>query len=145
MSEQASQRSRELFEQGYYCAESVLLAVAESRGIQSDVIPRIATPFCSGLARTCGMCGAVSGAIMGIGLAAGRSSPEGTIDLSYSLTREFISRFEEQHGSTNCLQLTGCDLSSEAGQKAFKEGNIIERCRKYVGDAAGMVVTLTAK
>lgn len=145
MSEQASQRSRELFGQGYYCAESVLLAVAESRDIHSDVIPGIATPFCSGIARTCGMCGAVSGGIMGIGLAAGRSSPEAPVDLTYSLTREFIRRFEEQHGSTNCQGLTGCDLATEAGQKAFKEQNIIERCRNYVGDAAGMVVALTTK
>jgi len=36
-------RSRQLFESGYYCAESVLLAVAESQGIKSDLIPKIAT------------------------------------------------------------------------------------------------------
>lgn len=38
-----SQRAGEVFESGYYCAESVLLAVAESRGIESELIPRIAT------------------------------------------------------------------------------------------------------
>jgi hypothetical protein len=57
MSEQASQRSLELFTSGYFYAESVLLAIAESRGIQSDLIPRRATGFCSGIARTGGMCG----------------------------------------------------------------------------------------
>ena len=75
MSEQAPQRSLELFQSGFFCAESVLLAIAESQGIQSDLIPRIATGFCSGISRTGGMCGAVSGAIMGIGLVAGRNSP----------------------------------------------------------------------
>ncbi len=31
-------RGRELFESGYFCAESVLTAVAESRGLSSPVI-----------------------------------------------------------------------------------------------------------
>ena len=63
MSEQASQRSVELFRSGFFCAESVLQAIAESLDIRSDLIPRIATGFCSGVARTGGMCGAVSGAV----------------------------------------------------------------------------------
>ena len=50
MSNETSQRSRELFDSGFYCAESVLLAIAESQGIESDLIPRIATGFCSGIA-----------------------------------------------------------------------------------------------
>ncbi len=53
----------------------MLLAVAESEGIQSDFIPKIATGFCGGVSRTCGMCGAVSGGIMAIGLFAGRNAP----------------------------------------------------------------------
>ena len=72
MNDQAPKRSRELFNSGFYCAESVLMAIAESRGIRSDLIPRIATGFCSGMARTGGQCGAVSGAMMGISLATGR-------------------------------------------------------------------------
>jgi hypothetical protein len=35
-------RSRQLFESGFYCAESMLPAVAESQGIKSDLIPKIA-------------------------------------------------------------------------------------------------------
>ena len=76
MNDRAVQRSTELWDSGLYCAESVLLAVAESLGIRSDIIPRIATGFCGGVSDSGGMCGAVSGAIMAIGLAAGRSSTE---------------------------------------------------------------------
>jgi len=85
MSEQATQRSLDLFRAGFFCAESVLLAIAERRGIQSDLIPRIATGFCSGISRTGGLCGAVSGAIMGINLVAGRNSPSESVELSGSL------------------------------------------------------------
>jgi C_GCAxxG_C_C family probable redox protein len=110
MSEQAPQRSLELFRSGFFCAESVLLAIAESQGIQSDLIPRIATGFCSGISRSGGMCGAVSGAIMGINLVAGRNSPTESIEFSYTLTQKLINRFEKQFGSVNCCQLIAAIL-----------------------------------
>jgi len=142
MSEQASQRSLELFKSGYFCAESVLMAIAENQGIQSDLIPKIATGFCSGISRTGGMCGAVSGAIMGINLVAGRSSPSESIEFSYTLTQKMISLFEKQYGSVNCRQLIGCDLATEAGQRTFLENNLMERCHQYAVDATRMALSL---
>ena len=142
MSEQASQRSLELFRSGFFCAESVLQAIAESQGIHSDLIPRIATGFCSGISRTGGICGAVSGAIMGISLVAGRNSPAESIELSYALTQKLIDRFEKQHGSVNCRQLIGCDLDTEAGQRYFMENNLMERCLQCAADATSMAVSL---
>jgi hypothetical protein len=84
LSEQTPQRSLELFSSGIFSAESVLLATAESQGIQSEFIPRIATGFCSGISRVGGMCGTVSGAIMGINLVAGRDSPAESIEVGYA-------------------------------------------------------------
>ena len=52
---QVAQRSEELFQQGFCCAESVLQAIAESRGIKSELIPKIAT----------GLCGAAMGTMLG--------------------------------------------------------------------------------
>ncbi|MHB9029628.1 MAG: C-GCAxxG-C-C family (seleno)protein [Candidatus Latescibacterota bacterium] len=56
-SPQIVQRSGELFDSGYLCAESVLVAIAESSGISTDAKPGIAAGFCSGMARTNRMCG----------------------------------------------------------------------------------------
>ena len=145
MSEQAPQRSVELFRSGFFCAESVLQAIAESQGIQSDLIPRIATGFCSGISRTGGICGAVSGAIMGINLVAGRNSPAESLEVSYALTQKLISRFERQFGSVNCRQLMGCDLATEAGQRYFMDNNLMEQCLKYAGDATSMAISLIAE
>ena len=47
---EAVQRSRELFSSGFYCAESVLMAVAEALDVHCQLVPAIATGFCSGLA-----------------------------------------------------------------------------------------------
>ena len=44
------------FASGLYCAESTLISLAEAQGIESDLLPGIATGFCSGMARTCGTC-----------------------------------------------------------------------------------------
>jgi C_GCAxxG_C_C family probable redox protein len=145
MNEKASQRSVELFKSGFFCAESVLLAIAESQDIHSDLIPRIASGFCSGISRTGGMCGAVSGAIIGINLAVGRNSPTDSIELSYTLTQELISRFERQYDSVNCRQLIGCDLATEEGQRYFMEKNLMEQCLQYAGEATSIAVLLISE
>ncbi len=145
MNEKASLRSVELFKSGFFCAESVLQALAESQGIQSDLIPRIATGFCSGISRTCGICGAVSGAIMGINLVAGRNSPTDSIEVSYTLTQELISRFEMQYGSINCRQLIGCDLATDEGQRYFMENQLMDQCLKYAEGATSIAVSLVSE
>ncbi len=141
MNEKASQRSLELFKSGYFCTESVLLAIAESQDIHSDLLPRIATGFCSGISRTGGMCGALSGAIMGINLVTGRNSPSESLELTFSLTQELIMRFEMQYGSVNCRQLIGCDLATGEGQRYFMENNLMERCWQYAEGATKLAVS----
>jgi len=145
MSEQAPQRSRELFQSGFFCAESVLQAIAESQGIQSNLIPRITTCFCSGISRTGGMCGAVSGAIMGIGLVAGRDSPTESVEPAYTLVQKLIRAFEEQYGSVNCSQLIGCDLATVSGQRYFMENNLMESCLQYAEGATRLAISLIAE
>jgi C_GCAxxG_C_C family probable redox protein len=142
MIEQPQLRSKELFQSGFYCAESVLLAIAESKGIQSDLIPRIATGFCSGVSRTGGMCGAVSGAIIGISLVTGRNTPAESIEICYKLTQELIERFEKQFGSSNCRILIGCDLSTVDGQRYFTDNHLMNNCLEYAAGATGIAVSL---
>jgi C_GCAxxG_C_C family probable redox protein len=145
MNGQAPQRSRELFQSGFFCAESVLQAIAESQGIHSDLIPRIATGFCSGISRTGGVCGALSGAIMGINLVTGRNSPAESLEANYALIQKLISRFESQYCSINCLQLLGCDLANEAGQRYFTENHLMESCLQYAEGATRMALSLIAE
>ena len=140
MIDSVSRRSGELFESGFYCAESVLLAITESKGISSDLIPRIATGFCGGISRTCGMCGAVSGAVMAINLFTGRNSPSESVMASYNAVRKLLEMFESRFGSTNCRQLIGCDLGTEEGQDFFKSNNLLQQCRRYTEEATGMAM-----
>jgi len=142
--EQTPKRARDLFSSGFYCAESVFMALAEKQGIQSDLIPRIATGFCSGIARTGGQCGAVSGAILGIGLAAGRRNITDPVDETYTLTRDLIQGFTERFGSVVCPQLLACDINTPEGQASYRERHLFDSCLDYVEEATRIALSLLA-
>ena len=139
------ERSAELFDAGFCCAESVLKAVADEKGIKSELIPAIASGFCGGISRTRGMCGAVSGAIMAVNLLKGRSSPEQSQEENYKAVQELLAAFESEFGSLNCYDLTGCDLATPEGQEAFEKNRIHERCTGFVKQATGLVMAVPDK
>lgn len=105
------------FASGLYCAESVVLALARAQGIESEILPKVATAFCGGMSRTCGTCGALTGAIMGMGLALGRSKAEESVAPSYAATQQMIKEFEQQFGARECHVLLGCNLNTPEGQE----------------------------
>lgn len=119
--------------------------MAEGKNIQSELIPRIATGFCGGIARTGGICGAVSGAVMAISIYYGRSLPDEPIDKSYIPIQKIVELFENKFGSTNCRELTGCDLGTEEGRKRFFAMNMLERCRGYTEEATKMAMSIIEK
>lgn len=131
----------QLFDNGLYCAESVLLALARQQGRESELVPGIATGFCSGLSQTCGPCGAVTGAVMGIGMALGRPRAGEAAGPAYRATQAFIDDFRTRFGSTNCADLLdGCDLGSPEGRQRFGAEKLIGRCRSYTATAADLAV-----
>ena len=140
MEDQVASRSEELFRQGLFCAESVLQAVAESQTIKNDMIPRIATGLCSGVARTGGLCGAASGAILAINMLCGRDDTTSTVEANYAVVRDFVRRFEAEFGSTSCFQLVGCRLDTPEGQAFFKENNLWDKCLVFTREAGRLAV-----
>jgi C_GCAxxG_C_C family probable redox protein len=134
--DQVAQRSGELFNQGLCCAESVLQAVAESRGIQSELIPKIATGLCAGIARSGDICGAVSGGVLAISLITGRGNAQESREENNRLVRAFLSECEAKFGSTNCKKLIGCRLDTPEGQQFFQEHNLREKCAGFTCEAA---------
>lgn len=144
MSEAANvvEESVRLFDAGYYCAESVLMAVAGAHGIQSPLIPAIATGLCGGMSRTSGMCGALSGGILALNLMHGRSLPAQSVGPSYAAVQQMIAAFSARCGASGCTELLGCDLGSEVGRDAFRNQGLSSRCREYVGIAADIATGL---
>jgi len=129
----------------FNCAESVLLAGAETLGLVSDAVPRIATAFGGGLSRQGHVCGALTGGLMVIGLAEGRSKNTESRDPSYQAGEELQRRFRAAHGALTCRELTGCDLSTREGQDRFKATNQNDQCCLFVAMAATTAVELVNK
>jgi C_GCAxxG_C_C family probable redox protein len=137
--------AEEAYDSGLYCAEAVVSALARAQGIDSDLIPKMATAFCSGMSRTCGPCGALTGAVMGLSLALGRSNARQPASASYAATQELVHTFENEFGGRNCDQLLGCDIGTPEGQAMFYEQELYSRCERYTSRAAEIAATLLAK
>jgi C_GCAxxG_C_C family probable redox protein len=136
-------QAEESFASGLYCAESVILAIARAEGVESELLPKIATGFCSGMSRSCSTCGALTGAILGIGLVLGRSTPEESVEPAYLATQRVIREFKEAFGDCNCYTLLGgCDMNTPEGQAMFQEKKLMEQCLQITGQAAEMAARI---
>ncbi len=135
-----ARQSGAYFDEGYYCAESVLLAVCDHYGIQSRWIPKIATGFCSGVARTGGMCGVYTGAVMAVNLFSGRETPKASMEKNYRAVNRLTDLFNARFGTTACVELIGCRLDTQEGQRQFKQDNLIVKCRQYTVEATAMAM-----
>ncbi|MEN8250437.1 MAG: C-GCAxxG-C-C family protein, partial [Bacteroidota bacterium] len=133
-------QGRREFDTGLFCAESILTTVAEYYGIQSQLIPVIATGLCSGMGRTCGTCGALTGGILAVNLIYGRKSEYESVEKNYEAVQELVHGFTELFGTTNCAELLGCDIGTEAGQLTFTHKKLHRRCREYTGIAAELSI-----
>jgi len=121
---------------GYLCAESVVLGLAKAQKLESSALPAMATVFCSGMARTCGPCGALTGALLGLSLAFGRRGPGEKLDKAYAAAQQLVSEFEREFGARDCKDLLGCDIRTPEGVAKFESGHLYERCDVYVAKAA---------
>jgi C_GCAxxG_C_C family probable redox protein len=124
------------FSQGMYCAESVAVALARPQGVDRELVSRMATAFCSGVARTRGTCGALTGAIMGVSLSLGRTQAGESVNPSYEATQRLVRKFEQEFGARECHVLLECDIGTPEGQAEFRAKRLGERCARYTGRAA---------
>ena len=118
----------------YNCAQSVLAAYAADCGLEKDKAFQAAVGFGGGMGRLQETCGAVTGAIMVLGLSSGFKEGDGRdkINESYAKVRRLVNDFRAREGTAMCRDLLGCDLSTDEGQKVFKENNLRDRCRNYI-------------
>ena len=103
---------------------------------------KLASPFGGGVARRGELCGAVTGALLALGLARGADKPAGKEEI-YRLSQEFMRLFEEKHSSLLCRDLIDCDISTPAGYQSAAEKRVFTTiCPGLVRDAAEIVQTL---
>lgn len=138
------------------CSQSVLLALQEGLGIGDLESFKVATVLSGGVARRGETCGALLGALMGLGLVSGREEIEDTpqyvqaMGLANEICDRFQRRLEEEFGFEEPLESTLCseiqsriygrsfDLRDPEDREAFLEagGHSDEGCYKVCGVAA---------
>jgi C_GCAxxG_C_C family probable redox protein len=135
-----------MFAQEFACSQSVFTAFADPADIPRETALRVAAGFGGGLARSGETCGAVTGAIMALGLryccVPAEVNPLGKLQ-AYPPVQEFLARFKARHGTIVCRELLGADLGTpEGAERARKEGLVKSRCPAFVRDAAAILEEL---
>lgn len=133
----------EKFLNGHNCAQSVLYSFCEDLNLDEDTAMKIASGFGGRMGRKGEVCGAVSGGIMTIGMkyGSGKNPDSSKTGITYRKTRELMDRFAEKHGCYICRKLLeGCELSTDEGQKEFKEKGLKTRvCKQCIISAVEIV------
>ena len=128
----------EQFMLGLNCAQAVVAEFAEELGVDAESACRMACGFGGGMGRTGGTCGAVTGAIMVIGLAVCGPNPPAVDSKirTYELVRSFLEEFRAEHQAVACRELLGCDVGTPEGHaEAQRLGVFQTRCPTFVESA----------
>ena len=127
------------FGEGFSCSQSVFYSFCDELQFDKNTALKMACGFGAGMGRKGEVCGAVSGGILVIGIKYGRGENDDQTakELTYAKTRELMDRFAGKHGTCICRQLlNGCDLTTEEGQKQFKENDLSNKiCKPCVQSA----------
>lgn len=135
---QRAERAVAYFQEDYLCSQSVLMAYAPQMGIALSDAARIAAPFGEGMSRKGWTCGAVTGAMMVIGLRFGHEvgTDLKTKERMYQKSQAFIAKFEQRNGSVVCRELLGRDLNAPGELEIIREEGLFEsHCPNFVRNA----------
>lgn len=104
-----AEHAKALFESGYNCAQSVLLAFAPETGLDEQTASRLASAFGGGMGRLRETCGALTASFMVLGMVYGGYPPGDDASKAelYRRVQELAGRFREAHGTTLCRELLG--------------------------------------
>ncbi len=141
MKESKVERSVNYYKNGFNCSQALLATFASDFGLSEEMALRVATQFGGG-ARKGEMCGAVSGALMVLGLKYGHyhyNTPEEKAN-AYKIAEDFMNRFIEKNGTVVCRELLGYDLSKPEDMIKIKELDLFKNtCPEMIKCATELV------
>jgi C_GCAxxG_C_C family probable redox protein len=106
-----SKKAKQLFLDGYNCAQAVFLAFSDLYDIDEKTAAMLSSSFGGGLGRMREVCGAVSGMAMTIGVLYGSSDPKAQSEKAehYKRIQYVANEFKKQNGSIICKELLGLE------------------------------------
>ncbi|KAF0233579.1 MAG: hypothetical protein FD177_1539 [Desulfovibrionaceae bacterium] len=122
--------ARERFLSHWNCTQAVLESLSGHAGMDAEALTRITTPFAAGMWNGL-TCGAVTGAMMALGMRFGRASDgDGkATDVTKVKMRELAAAMRAQFGNLDCSALLGADMATDAGvSQAAGKGLFKSKC-----------------
>lgn len=141
-------QASEYFAEGFNCAQSVLAAHAEQFGLEPETALRISAAFGGGMGRQGEVCGAVTGALMALGLQYGAISADDkeSKELTHSLAHKFLDEFAQMNGSFLCKELLGYRIGDPEERKKAQESGVFSTvCPRLVKEASEMLDEMLAE
>ncbi len=134
--------AKKYFEDGYNCAQAVLLAFCEDFGLEKETAIMMSAPFGGGMGRLREVCGTFSGINMVLGLYEGKYDVKDNQKKSqlYKDVQALAEKFKEDNGSIICRDLLGLRIKGKdnptpevRSDSYYKARPCSELC-KYAGD-----------
>ena len=125
MENKHAEKAVDYYSNNFNCTQGVFTTYAIEHGIDEKLALKLATNFGGG-ARKGELCGAVSGALMVLGLLYGHSESDDldTKAKAYAMSEEYMNRFIQKNGSVVCRELRGYDLSKPEEKAVIMEKNL---------------------
>lgn len=138
-----AEKAKELFEQGYNCAQAVFCAFNDLTDMDFETAVKLSSSFGGGLGRLREVCGAVSGGAMILGYLFGYTGAKDDISKKnhYALIQQFANDFAKKNNSYICKELLGLvqkentPVPTERTKEFYKK----RPCSELVFDAAKWV------
>ena len=140
------ERAGALHKEGFGCAQAVFASLCEEFGVDRVTALRTAAGFGSGIGRCAETCGAVTGAVMLIGLKYGKFLPLDTTHdnvVCYELVQTYVKKFIDEFGTCKCRDLLGADPSTEEGRKYIEDNNLSDlKCDVFIRKGAEIIAEM---
>ena len=143
--------ARENFEKGYNCAQAVFIAFRDQTGLDEVTAAKLSSSFGGGMGKLREVCGAVSGALMVLGMLRGNYDPKDDQAKAahYARVQDFASRFKAEHETIICRELlANIELKKEytsEPEARTEEYYRVRPCARFVETAAKIVEEMLAE
>ncbi|MBD3406922.1 MAG: hypothetical protein GF411_12465 [Candidatus Lokiarchaeota archaeon] len=121
------------------CSQAILSTFGPymNTELDTETCMKIASAFSGGINNTGNVCGAITGALMAIGLEFSNGTP---MDPKVAeVSTKFLWEFKAMHGSILCRDLLQIDASEEMGLQAAFESGAFNKCMQIAQDVAELM------
>ena len=133
------------FNDGYNCAQAVLIAFSDKLDIDKSTAISISSGFGAGMGRLQKTCGAVTGSFMAISHHCSKNSKDNATakEIAIIKIREFNESFIAKHATTDCRNLLGYDLNTPEGEQQYQRQGLRKSvCEACISDSVEILCQL---